>query len=157
MFWNTGYRIHNVSSVMLCSKLYTAWTNVLNALRKIPRLWWTKKTKMMHFSRWDKEFLVVNNDINTGRICLLFHASLSEFREANCQRNYSKHHNVFGKEYPRGSEARVYKIDNPKSQLRRQQKVFCSATPITSCQLKCLHQCLINTLSMTWHFEVGKL
>jgi zinc finger BED domain-containing protein 5/7/8/9 len=84
-----------------------------------------KRKKLYSFQgNWETDFLVVTNDENTGVICVLCHAPLSGFRKANCQRHYETHHSAFSDQYPTGSDARIHKIKELKSQLQRQQKSF---------------------------------
>ncbi|XP_063220238.1 SCAN domain-containing protein 3-like isoform X1 [Bacillus rossius redtenbacheri] len=86
-----------------------------------------KKQKTYSFQKtWETGFLAVQNDDNTGVICLLCSASLSGFRKANCQRHHETHHSVFMKEYPVNSDARLHKVSDLKIKFQCQQKLFSS-------------------------------
>jgi hypothetical protein len=58
-------------------------------------------------SGWEKQY-VVENDDNTGVICLICCVALSGFHKGNCQRHYNTHHIEFKKTYP--ADADVKKV-----------------------------------------------
>lgn len=123
-------RGYTLKRVLFCIKLKTLYsmvqfivnnrsgvdskTLVLSSLKEcssIPICRKPRRKKQNTFQdNWGKEFLVVNNDGNTGLICPVCHASLLGFQESKLSKTYCTH-SVFGKGYPMGSNARVYEID----------------------------------------------
>lgn len=57
-------------------------------------------------SGWEKQYVVVENDDNTGVICLIYCVALSGFHKGNCQRHYNTHHTELKKTYPADADVR---------------------------------------------------